>query len=341
MGPGLPGHQGRLCAVVAMGVLLSNSAIATGFYNLGAHWKGAINPYYLGAEGVFQSGFTSGLSASVAGNGDGSVSNPSAMTMDPSGNLYVADRGNSRINKYSSTGVFQGWIGNIATSPTGGAIGCNGASAGTFTPGWCTGGTSSSGNGDGMMNGPASVAADASGGLYVSDTNNHRINKYDAAGNFQGWIGKIATSPTGGAAGCSGAAVGNATPSWCTGGASTFGSQDGMFYSPKGIATDSAGNIYVSDLTTHWVQKFNSSGIVQGWIGAIGGSPTGGATGCNGAASTAFASGWCKGGFASSTATLAQDGFSSPAGLTFDPVGILYVVDNVLNRVARILLQGR
>lgn len=51
------------------------------------------------------------------------------------------------------------------------------------------------------------------------------------------------------------------------------GSADGQVIAPRGIATDSAGNVYVADQNTR-VQKFNSSGVFQ-FKFATGGSSTG------------------------------------------------------------------
>jgi hypothetical protein len=51
------------------------------------------------------------------------------------------------------------------------------------------------------------------------------------------------------------------------------GSADGQVLAPRGIATDSAGNVYVADQNTR-VQKFNSSGVFQ-FKFATGGSGTG------------------------------------------------------------------
>jgi sugar lactone lactonase YvrE len=185
---------------------------------------------------------------------------PRGIRFDSSGNFYVADYNNGRINKFNSSGVFQGWIGNIATSPTGGAAGCNGAAAGTATPGWCKGGTSTSGAGDGMLYRPYDVVFDSSGNLYVADFNNHRISKYNSSGVFQGWIGKIATSPTGGEAGCNGAAVGSATPGWCTGGTSASGAGDGMMNGPNGLWLDQSGNLYLTERNNNRVSRYSLQG---------------------------------------------------------------------------------
>jgi sugar lactone lactonase YvrE len=267
----------------------------------------------------------------MGGSGDGTLASPKDVALDSSGNLYVIDYGNARIVMYNSLGVYQGWIGKIATSPTGGAAGCNGASVGTFTPGWCTGGTSASGSGDGMLNNPQKIALDSSDNIYVVDTGNHRINKYDSSGVFQGWIGKIATSPTGGAASCNGASVGTFTPGWCTGGTAASGTGDGMMSSPKGVHLDSSGNLYVSDSGNSRINKYNSLGAFQGWIGKVATSPSGGAAGCNGASAGTFTPGWCTGGTAGSGT---GDGMlATPEGITLDANGNFYVVDSGNHRI--------
>lgn len=282
-----------------------------------------------GASGMTPGWCTGGNAQ--GGSGDGTFATPSGVAGDSSGNLYVVDKGNTRIVKYNSSGVYQGWVGKIATSPTGGAAGCNGASVGTFTPGWCTGGTSASGNGDGMLNSPLKIALDSSNNIYVADTGNHRINKYNSSGVFQGWIGKIATSPTGGAAGCNGASVGAFTPGWCTGGTSASGTSDGMMSSPRGVYIDSSGNLYVSDSGNFRINKYNSSGAFQGWIGKIATSPSGGATGCNGASVGTFTPGWCTGG---TGATGTGDGMlGTSEGITLDTSGNIYVADSTNHRI--------
>jgi sugar lactone lactonase YvrE len=288
--------------------------------------------------GTFTPGWCTG-GTSASGTGDGMLSNPLKIALDSSNNIYVVDTGNHRINKYNSSGVFQGWIGKIATSPTGGAAGCNGASVGTFTPGWCTGGTSAAGTGNGMMSTPKGVYLDSSGNLYVSDSDNSRINKYNSVGAFQGWIGNIATSPSGGAAGCNGASAGTFTPGWCTGGTAGSGTGDGMFATPEGITLDANGNFYVADSGNHRINKYNSLGAFLGWIGKIATSPTGGATGCKNAAAGTVTPGWCKGG--TSTSGTADGMMSGPTAVALDKSGNLYVADSSNHRILRYSNQGR
>ena len=91
------------------------------------------------------------------------------------------------------------------------------------------------GAGDGQFNEPSGVAIDSAGNLYVADTANHRIQKFDDQGNF--------------------------LLKW---GAS--GSGAGQFDAPKGMAVDSADNVYVVDSGNHRIQKFGASGsFVTAW----------------------------------------------------------------------------
>jgi secreted PhoX family phosphatase len=82
------------------------------------------------------------------------------------------------------------------------------------------------------FNYPAGVAVDASGNLYVADTYNYTIRKVTASG---------VVSTLGGWPGSSGCA--DATGSGA------------RFYYPFGLASDSAGNIYVSDTYNNTIRK--------------------------------------------------------------------------------------
>ncbi len=77
----------------------------------------------------------------------GQFNGPRGVATDGSGNVYVADRGNFRIQKFDANGTF------LAT--------------------W-----GSSGSGNGQFPGPTAAATDASGNIYVADQSNNRIQKF-------------------------------------------------------------------------------------------------------------------------------------------------------------------
>ena len=76
---------------------------------------------------------------------------------------------------------------------------------------------------------PRGVAVDGSGNVYVADTDNHRVQKFDSDGNF--------------------------LTKW-----GTQGKGDGQFFEPFGVAVDGLGNVYVADLANSLIQKFDSDG---------------------------------------------------------------------------------
>lgn len=76
--------------------------------------------------------------------------------------------------------------------------------------------------------------------IYVVDYNNHRVQKFDMSGNYVSAIG----------AGYNGV----------TGSIGSSGSANGQFNSPRNVALDSAGNVYVTDPGNYRVQVFDSSG---------------------------------------------------------------------------------
>ena len=75
------------------------------------------------------------------------------IAIDSSGNVYVSDWDNFRIQKFDPNGA--------------------------FITKWGT-----EGEGDGQFWGPDGIAVDASGNVYVVDYNLHRIQKFDSNGAF-------------------------------------------------------------------------------------------------------------------------------------------------------------
>jgi hypothetical protein len=127
------------------------------------------------------------------GSTDGLFDYPYGISVDK-GNVYVADTGNDRIQKFDSNGVFK-WT--------------------------------NYGAGDHQMSFPADVAADALGYIYVADSGNDRILKFDSAGNY--------------------------IMKW-----GSYGTSAGQFDWPGTLAVDSNWNVYVLDqaILAPRIQKF-------------------------------------------------------------------------------------
>jgi sugar lactone lactonase YvrE len=135
---------------------------------------------------------------------------------------------------------------------------------------------------------PESVAVDASGDVYVTDTNgsntstDDRLVKYDADGTFLDVIAgpgtaagslvnptSVAVAPNGDIYVIeSGSSVSGGTNrvsyfdngGTYLGGWGTSGSCTGCFTAPQGIAVDSTGDVYVADTTNGRIQKFDAGG---------------------------------------------------------------------------------
>ncbi|AOZ02058.1 hypothetical protein BKK81_22265 [Cupriavidus sp. USMAHM13] len=102
--------------------------------------------------------------SSTAGSADGtgasaSFSNPLGVAVDASGNVYVADTGNSRIRSITPIG---GVVTTLAGSSTFGFVDGTGTAA--------------------VFQFPYALALDARGNVYVADTDNSAIRKVTAAG---------------------------------------------------------------------------------------------------------------------------------------------------------------
>lgn len=247
------------------------------------------------------------LPTELNGFGDYDMFSPAGMTVDGD-DLYLAERDAARVKKINRrTGDLIGWLGPITSRPTGGPnANCLTANPFTTSPGWCLGSRflpsvnyvneNTNVQANGILRSPIGTAHDANY-IYVADYALHRISRYHkATGEADGWIGRVATTPSGGAPGCTAAAPNSFTPGWCTGGQSTWGSGDGHLYYPTSLVVTS-GNIYVVDRGNHRIVSYNSAtGSFNGWIGRVGTPPTSGCiTGTNGQYDVST-SGWCVGG---------------------------------------------
>ena len=87
------------------------------------------------------------------GSGDGQFIHPERVAVASDGSVYVADRGNHRIQKFTSQGV--------------------------FVTKWGTQGT-----GDGQFDYPVDVTVASGGSVYVADRDNYRIQKFTSQGVF-------------------------------------------------------------------------------------------------------------------------------------------------------------
>jgi sugar lactone lactonase YvrE len=141
--------------------------------------------------------------------------------------------------------------------------------------------------------GPWGVATDNAGNVYVADTSNHRIRIITASG-------VVSTL------------AGNGTPGFADDASGVSATSTANFLNPRGVATDSAGNVYVADTDNNRIRFITPLGAVT----TIAGS---------GAASNVNAVG-----------TLAS--FNGPQGIAFDKVsGNAYVADtsnHIIRKIA-------
>ncbi|MGH9431643.1 MAG: hypothetical protein ACRD3T_08880 [Terriglobia bacterium] len=98
-----------------------------------------------------------GRPACRAISSSGYFNQPFYITVDPSGNVWVADNGNNRVEEFNSGRTF-------------------------ITPlGWSSG-ACSSGSGNGQFDGPNGIAADAGGNTWVVDAWNQRLQEFNSSG---------------------------------------------------------------------------------------------------------------------------------------------------------------
>ena len=244
------------------------------------------------------------------------LNSPYAVAHDASGNIYVADQGNTAIEKFDSSGVYQSQFGSSGTgdgeflNPVGIVFDGSGNiyvldygdasharvqkfdSSGVYQSQF-----GSFGSGDGDFEFPQGIAIDAFGNIYVADSNNYRVEKFDSSGVYQSQFG-------------------------------SHGTGNGQFGGPSAITIDALGNIYVVDPFNNNVQKFDSNGnfiLSFGWGVDTGASQFQICPAIHSCHVGSFGSG--------------NGQFNTPYGMTFDNTlghpysGDIYVVDTFNSRV--------
>ncbi|HEV7768164.1 MAG TPA: SMP-30/gluconolactonase/LRE family protein, partial [Thermoanaerobaculia bacterium] len=167
--------------------------------------------------------------ASSTGSTDGTGSaarfkQPAGVAIDGGGFVYVADTENSTIRKITPSGDVSTLAG-LALHP--GSANGNGSAA--------------------RFNRPEGMVTDATGNLYVADTENHTIRKISPSGDVTTLAGVALQS-----------------------GSSDGSGSAARFNSPRGIAVDVAGNLYVSDTGSSTIRKITPSGFVTTVAGSTG-----------------------------------------------------------------------
>jgi tripartite motif-containing protein 71 len=248
------------------------------------------------------------------GTGNGQFKSPSAVAVDASGDAWVLDKENGRVEKFTESGTFLAAYGSKGagsdqfSAPMGVAVNTatgnvyvvdtgnnrieelNASGAFVAVMGWgvsngnteyetCTSSCRAGigGSGAGQFKEPAGIAVDASGDVWVSDTGNNRVQELSASGEFIQAFG-------------------------------SYGHGEGQFKGPEGIAL-SGGEIYVADLENKRVEEFSPAGQFLMQFGVAG-------TGVG--------------------------QFQAPWGIAAAPVtGDLYVVDDYESRVLQFSPAGK
>ncbi len=264
-----------------------------------------------------------GVVTTVVDGTNGQLGSPRGIVVDSTGTLYVTDYSAHVIYRVTPAGVVSKLTG---TAPVAGS----------------TDGTTAAA----LFNAPSAIAIDSANNLYVADTASNTVRKI-ASGNVTTLAGQAGRSSSvdgkGSAArfedpyavavdGLGNVYVADATDhsirriasdgtvSTFAGRPGTFGSSDGtgtaaLFKTPQGIATDSAGNVYVADTGNATIRRITSAGVVSTLAGTAGA-------------------------FGSTNASGAAARFSSPYGIAADTAGNVYVVDSNDSTVRKVTAAG-
>jgi DNA-binding beta-propeller fold protein YncE len=198
----------------------------------------------------------------TVGSGERQFALPDGIGVDNGGTVWVADRDNNRVSRFSFDGRFRAFpalrrqhrspapgrlnlpydvapdaLGNVYVADT------HNHRIQVFSPtGKLLRRWGRRGSGDGEFFQPRGIAIDPFGNVWVADHENYRVQKFTARGRFLGKFGR-------------------------NGGDGTLGGGWGEFNAPRGLSSDAAGNIYVADDANHRIVKLANDGT---WLAAWG-----------------------------------------------------------------------
>lgn len=220
---------------------------------------------------------TNGMITTVAGNGafgftgdnvlatQTALSSPTAVAVDDTGNLYIADLFNYRVRKVNPQGI----ITTVAGTGQAGYTGDGGPAT------------------QARIDAPEGLAVDRMGNLYIADSASNVVRKVDIDGKISTFAGT---------------------------GLSGFSGDNGQarlarLRSPRGVAVDAGGDVYISDAGNDRIRMVDAGGIIITVAGN-------GQSGYNGDGMLAT-----------------QTSFFEPVGLTVAPYGVVYIADSYNDRI--------
>jgi uncharacterized protein (TIGR03437 family) len=257
---------------------------------------------------------------------------PLAVAFDVTGNLLVADQASGRVRSINPKGEIATVASNLG-SPQGIATDLYGnlfvSETGSRTVRRWNGASWSTVANKGDLVSPGPLAADEYGNLYVSDVEGHRVLRIAPSGRIEVMAG---TGQRGfqGDAGLAALA---------------------LLDSPRGLAVDRQGSLYIADSGNHRIRKVSREGIISTVASGLS-FPYGVAVSAAGmiavseagshsvrlVAGTAAApvAGTGKPGFSGDGGPAAAAQLNLPSALVFDAAGNLYVADSLNRRVRKL-----
>ena len=188
--------------------------------------------------------------------------NPSGVAVDSAGNIYIADPYNNVVRVVCVTQSPVACTNNNFIGGTTWASGDINTLAGNEVTGPNYTGDGGIATGS-SLNNPIAVLLDPTGNLYISDSGNNAIRKIDTSG--------IITTVVGDGSGNAGY-LGDGGPA-----------TQAELNTPKGIAIDSAGNLYIADCNNFAIRMVTPDGTIY----TIAGNGSPGYSGDGGAATSA------------------------------------------------------